>query len=306
LWSSDGSDYGASNSEYATIGLAGAVSAGGSGVDPTSPTVSSAQGFFVQAKATANVVFNNAQRTATNNNFMRTTQEEWERIWLGVELEGEASNEILLAFIPEATEGKDDFDATKFSGNDFVSLYSLGDCRDKACLVSNQKLAIQGLPSIAEDRIVKLGLEVKKAGKFTFNINKLDNFSELHEVYLYDSQTESLTDLRINNYSTNLEAGEFNERFELRFIGGKITDLPSDLIQTGISVFSTSNQIQINFSDLQSSNSNIAIYDLMGRLVLTHSNQNKTELALDLPNSGIYIVKVENARGVVTKKFFLE
>jgi sugar lactone lactonase YvrE len=302
LWSSDGSDYTSATTDYATMGLAGAVAAGGSGVVPSSATVASAQGFIVQAISSTTLTFKNSQRAATNNTFQRTKDKsDWQRIWLGVErIENKAKNEVLVAFIPEAEEGKDLYDAMKFSGNGFVSFYSVGEFAKPT-----QKLAIQGFPSLEGERIVRLGIEAKKSGSFTFDISKQDGFSELDEIYLYDSETESLTDLRKENYSVELSEGEHNDRFTLRFIGGKVTGIAEDLADTGVSIFSNSNQIQINFLDAHSAKSKIAIYDLQGKLIFLKSNQNKLQASFELPKSGIYIVKVENANGILTKKVYL-
>jgi len=170
----------------------------------------------------------------------------WQRIWLGVErIENKAKNEILVAFIPEAEEGKDLYDAMKFSGNGSVSFYSIGEQ-----FKSDEKLVIQGLPALEEDRVVPLGIEAMEAGEFSFGINLLDNFSEFYEIYMHDEQNGSLTDLRNGNYAVNLEKGEYSERFSLRFIDAKVTSIEDDLALKGVSLYSTGKQMQINFADL--------------------------------------------------------
>ncbi len=299
LWGSNGDDTQGLQSDYVAIGLAGAVTANRVGDNPA-PFISAGQGFMVKSKQAGTVLFQNSMRDATSNTFLRT-KEDWQRIWLAVESDKGASNQILLGFIPEAQEGEDKYDVEKRSGNTFVSLYSLQEKTD-------EKLIIQGLPALESDRVVPFGVHAKEAGEFTFSIGRLENLSE-GDIFLYDSETNLETDLRKTDFTVNLGVGEHNDRFSLRFIGGKITGISEDLAETGVSIFSHSNQIQINFADLKSSNSNIAVYDLQGRLLLAQSNQSKLQTNLELPeaiNVGIFIVKVENANGVFTKKVYLE
>jgi hypothetical protein len=307
LWSSDGSDYNSLESDYAIMGLAGAVSAGGSGVNPTSATISSAQGFFVQSltSTSGNLTFSNSQRVSTNNTFQRI-KPDMERIWLGVEKENGAKNELLLAFLDEAEEGKDLYDDSKLSGNSFVSLYSIGDFKS-----GEQELAIQGLPSFINERTIPIGIEVKEAGEFTFSINYLDGFDSETQLFLYDTEIESLIDLRAGNYTVSLEKGEFNERFSLRFIGGKITDLPEDslgeLNDLGINLYATKNEIRIQFTHSELAKSQIEIYDISGRLLFVQSNKNQAlDIKIPVVQSGIYIVKVASQNGIVSRKLFVE
>jgi hypothetical protein len=227
-----------------------------------------------------------------------------ERVWISAQHESGTSNQILVAFGEDADEKADIYDGRKRSDSKVLSFYM--PVTDFKKGMESEKLAIQGLPTFEQGRVVELGVEAKQAGSFTFSLSKLDNIEETQEIYLYDSQTGIETDLKTSNYITDLEVGEFNERFELRFIGEKITSIGDELMQTGISVFSYENQIQVDFTDAELANANIAIYDLTGRLVLTHSNKSKLQANFELPNSGIFIVKVENAKGILTKKLYLD
>ncbi len=156
-----------------------------------------------------------------------------------------------------------------------------------------------------EGRIVELGIEAKQSGKFTFALDKSE-FSENQAIFLHDLLTDEMVNITKKSYSVELDKGDYVDRFTLRFVGEKVTSISEDLAETGVSIFSHSNQIRINFADLQSAKSNIAIYDLQGKLILTQSNQSKEQVRLELPKSGIYIVKVENAKGILTRKVYVE
>ena len=302
LWSSDGSDYSNDVSDYAVMNAAGVVNAGGSGVLPSSAVVSSAQGFFVQSKATGTVSFSNSQRIATSNTFQRVNIADLSRIWLGVEKENGAKNECLLAFGSEGEIAKDLLDANKLSGNSFVSFYSIGDFKTET-----RKLVIQGLPELKEDQVVVLGIEAKEAGTFVFRLNHSSNVAPETEIYLADKLTGALINLRAETYSLELEKGEYNDRLELRFVTNKVTSIEEDELQAlGMKLFASEGQVKLQFSDPAWVQSEIAVYDLSGRLVGRHKNDEQLEVALSVPRAGIYIVRVEQQHGIVSKKLFVE
>ena len=300
LWSSDGSDYRSSSSDYATMNSMGTVNAGGSGVAPSSATISSCQGFFVQSKAVGSLTFSNNQRVATNNTFLRTTSED-AKIWIGVENQNGVKNEILIGFVADAEEGKDGYDANKLSGNGFVSLYSIGDFKSGA-----RKLAIQGLPSFTESVIVPIGIEAKEAGEFVFSINHLEGVDELTEIYLHDSETGKIMNLRSGEYKINLAKGEYNDRFELRFVEGKVTSLPNELTDLGIKLYASYQSVVVQFSSPEFAKSEVGVYDTSGRLIGRVNNEQSAEVTIPVVQTGIYIVRIANEAGVVSKKLFVE
>ncbi len=303
LWDSDGSDFGGAGTDYATLTSAG-IAGGAGGTNSASPTVAVGQGFFVDALNSATITFSNSHRV-TDGIFYR--KKELERVWISAAHESGASNQILVAFGEDANEKSDVYDGIKRSSSKVISFYM--PVADFKKGVESEKLAIQGLPNFEQGRIVELGIEAKKAGKFTFALSKIGDFADSQEIYLYDSQTGIETDLRKEAATVDLEIGEYNDRFTLRFIGGKITSISDELANSGISIHSFANNIQINFA--QSTKAQIAVYDLQGRLVASQrtvapSNQNKEQVNLSLNETGIFIVKVENANGVLTKKVYLE
>ncbi len=303
LWDSDGDDVGATDADYATMTSAGSTSTtvGGAGSTTGDAVVASGQGFFVEALNNANITFSNSHRSATNNVFFRT-KGEMQRLWLSAKHEDGASNQILIAFAENADEKSDIFDGKKRSESETLSFYMPVTDFEKG--VDSEKLAIQGLPTLDEGRIVELGIEAKQSGKFTFALDKSE-YLENQAIFLHDLQTNKLVDITKESYSVELPTGDHSDRFTLRFVGEKVTSISSDLAETGVSIFSHSNRIQINFSDLESAKSNIAIYDLQGRLILAQSNQSKLQTSLELPKSGIFIVKVENAKGILARKVYV-
>ena len=302
LWSSDGSDYHSSSSDYAVMTLAGSINAGGSGIAPTSTTISSAQGFFIQSKASGSVLFSNSQRVSTNNTFQRTHTAHMQRIWVGVEKDNGAKNEILLAFLDGAETEQDSYDANKLSGNSSVSLYTVG-----AFKSGTRPLAIQGLPALTGSTVVPMGIEAKEAGEFTFRLNHLDHFDSETEIYLADKETGSLVNIRTETYSVNLATGDYQDRFELRFVPAQVTSLEEEeAIEVGVRLFATEGEVKVQFLKSEFAEATVGVYEISGRLIGSYQNEADLEVGLSIPQTGIYIVKVANRYGTVSKKLFVD
>ena len=302
LWSSDGSDYHSSSSDYTVMNLAGSVSAGGSGIAPTSTTISSAQGFFIQSKASGSVLFSNSQRVSTNNTFQRTHTAHMQRIWVGVEKDNGAKNEILLAFLDGAETEQDSYDANKLSGNSSVSLYTVG-----AFKSGTRPLAIQGLPALTEATVVPMGIEAKEAGEFTFRLNHLDRFDGETEIYLADKETGSLVNIRTETYSVNLATGDYQDRFELRFVPAQVTSLEEEkALEVGVRLFATEGEVRVQFLKSEFAEATVGVYEISGRLIGSYQNESDLEVGFSVPQTGVYIVKVVNRYGTVSKKLFVD
>ena len=296
LWDSDGSDYTSSSNDYATITSAGAVSAGGGNSIP-STVISSGQSFFIEGVSTGNVTFSNSHRSTDNDNFLR--KEEWKRLWINATSENGAGNQVLLAFIPDASKNSDIYDGKKRSESKFLSLFMPADFGNKQGSVD---LAIQGLPSIELDQNIPLGIEAKSTGKYTFTISKVEGFSSNTQILLYDAKTETYTDLTMQAYTISLETGVYRDRFSLKFI------VPSNEITAAWSepiIFSTKQTINIKLQASDSQKASLAIYDLSGKQVFSESDIETTELQAKVNQQGIYIIKLATQDGIFTKKIFV-
>ncbi|MGB0522674.1 MAG: BspA family leucine-rich repeat surface protein [Flammeovirgaceae bacterium] len=312
LWNSDGSDVISTNSDYAIMNNMGITNAGGS-TAPTSTTIASCQGFFVQAVAAGDVTFSNAHRTATNNTFLRTNTSR-QRIWIKATLEDIASNEILIGFADDAEMGKDQYDAKKLEGNGHLAFYSQWACTDRAVPCPNsplatEKLAIQGLSPIESPIAIPLGLHAKTAGQYTFNISHLDHFDLNHyQIVLIDHELEQTTHLQTSSYVIELESGEYTDRFELQFIPASVTSLEVFTQPSEFTIYSYENQVYFQASENNTQPYQIVISDLLGRTVYHQAMRIGTEkrsIRLDQVATGIYVVQVETATGKQAKRVWI-
>ena len=303
LWNSDGNDIGATNSDYAIMNTAG-VAQGGAGTAPTSTNIASGQGFFVQAINSGSISFENNMRNSTNNTFLRTanSKQDWNRAWIGVTLRNGsaliASNEVLIGFMPDASLGQDQYDAKKFVGNEYISFYSQA--------THSSKLAIQGLPKLVDqEQVLPLGLETETAGTYTFNINHLDQFEEI-DLFLIDAVTGVVTDLRSEIYQVDLAAGNYTNRFSIRFSPAKVTSIEEEIEEPlKADLFGGFGKVYVRFAQTQKNPSTINIYDAMGKVIYTGTHNEQGQFSIPVQQAGLYIIRLVNKFGTISQQVLI-
>lgn len=209
-----------SDSSYISYNATGSTGAGDTtncttcGGNKLTGNIASGQGFFVEAKTTGNVVFNNALRvktTASNNQFSRTakTTVEKNRVWLNLKNNDGAYNEMLLGYVTGATNELDDaYDGDTYASG--TALYSI---------LGENNLVIQGraLPFEEQKEIIPLGYIASAATEYTIGIESVDGFFKDKNVYLLDKTNNVVTNLSGERYTFKTEPGTFNDRFVLSF-----------------------------------------------------------------------------------------
>ncbi|WP_452232739.1 choice-of-anchor D domain-containing protein [Lacinutrix sp. MEBiC02595] len=304
-------------SDYAIINGVGQTS-GGDGVTPDR-FIPSGQAFFVSMSntapattvsgdiKTADVIFNNSMRvTGNNNQFFRTENSNpHEKIWINLTSDNGVFNQILIGYVPGATNAYDGmyYDAPKNLATDsYSSLYSvIADASGK------NKLAIQGKApeSLDLDEIIPLGFttSITEATIYNFSIAEIQgDFLINNTVYLHDKLMDVLHDLSASDYSFTSETGIFNDRFEIVFNDNRLSTNENELSNAltmieqpdGTVKFSTSNALQIK---------NVKVYDVLGRLLYNLSGNSSTETYnLDKLSQAAYLAKVTLSNDVVITK----
>ncbi|WP_179318757.1 T9SS type A sorting domain-containing protein [Winogradskyella helgolandensis] len=273
--------------------------------------IASGQAFFVRVDDDAldtedSVNFTNAMRhnnivAHDNNQFHRSTSEETialekQLVWLSLANENDQAISTLVGYANGATEGKDRlYDA--YTNNEGFNLYSL--------ITEDEKLVIQGLPlPFVDTNTVPLGIELNASGIYKIAIGKVEGslfVDQEQDIYLEDTYTNVIHDLRTSPYSFTGEAGEFNDRFILRYTPS------STLSISEVSVADTFAYISNATLHLKSSNliESATVYDMNGKQITNYNVDNRdnsfdTEFRF---SKGIYIVSITLDNGtVVTKK----
>ena len=289
----------ATTSSYATYTLAGGVS--NSGGDPLAlqPNgfIQVGQGFIARVPAGGSTLqFTNTMRVVNNGNqFLRRTEDR-SRYWLNLTNDQGYFGQMMVAYMPNATNGYDPaIDGLYFNDSD-TALTSV---------IDGQNYVIQGraLPFELTD-VVALGFKSELAGNFTIALNNFDGTifdTNNQAIYLKDNLTNTVHDLRAGSYNFTTEAGVFNNRFEVQydnFLSAENPYLTADLV----AVYKQNQEIVVNAGNIKLSK--VQIYDVRGRLLIEKNNIDGSEVRLNAGASNqVVLVKVISANNeVITKK----
>lgn len=292
--------------DYAKWNLTGGVGTNAANDSPSNTAlrpdgqIVAGQGFFVQALVNnATVTFRNAQRLITDNTqFFRMAQPQTtqsvsgskHRFWLNLTSENGHFNQMLIGYLPGATNdidwGYDGFSVV----NNPVNIYSH---------VNGKSLSIQGraLPFDQND-IVPLGLRITTAGTYKIALDEVDGlFSDNQIIYLEDLSTGAVHNLKQSPYSFTSAAGTFESRFQIRYtnvtLGIDEVIVPSNTVW----VYGTDVMTAVSSEELLA---NVVVHDLLGRRLYEAKNISAMQHVIGLkPAEQVLLVTITLANGQV-------
>lgn len=254
-----GTTYGYANSDYIAYNNLGSVL--------TSPTatlfegkVAAGQSFFAEAKVSGNVVFKNTMRLKQNNSqFYKNsgeTKTNNNRLWIDLSNEQGAFKQILLGFTEDSSNGFDRNDGPSMNGNSYVDFYSL---------VENKKLVIQGraLP-LDINQVIPIGYSAYAGGTFKIALHQYEGMFENQNVYLVDKLKDVIHDIKSGGYTFSTTAGTFDNRFEIRFTNGLLSNNQIAKTDDSIIIITENSAISLKSSETIDS---VSVYDLTGKLL---------------------------------------
>lgn len=261
--------------------------------------IASGQGFFVEGKASGEIIFNNAMRvtqTAGNGQFYRNSNPnatqssedgngngeiviEKNRLWLNITNAAGAYNEILVGYVTGATNNMDDaYDGITYASG--TALYSLLD---------TNKLVIQGrsLPFSTAD-VVPLGFMAATAGDYSIGIESVDGLFEDQKVFLVDRLTNTVHNIKNDRYYFSTAAGTFNSRFEIRYVNEALGIDTPKVNANDIIVYKKGDQIAIKADNFTIDT--VQILDLTGKEIFFKKGVNNNEFTTTGINVGTQVV----------------
>ncbi len=275
--------------------------------------IAAGQGFMVtMSDAVASgtpAVFNNAMRyngafiPYNNSNFYRSQSpiesEDKSRIWLDlVNTTTEEVGTILVGYAEDATIDKDHFYDCGFESRGDHSFYSI---------IDSESFVIQGRPlPFNMDDIVPLGLTLNHFGNLAISIREVDGlFASDTPIFIEDRQLNVFHDLKLAPYFFTSEIGRFDDRFQLRY-GTALSIQDSEFSTNDIQIIKREGIIYLKSKNL--SIDEVAIFDMLGRLLLKSEAQNQIylEIPLNILANQVIIVKakLENGQTVSQKIIF--
>ena len=289
------------STSYATYTYAGGTgtypnTVGASAITPNG-IVQIGQGFIVKTTA-SNIAFNNGQRIANNQNqFLRsaaTLPIERHRIWLKMNNDSNVSSQMMVAYMTGATLGVDPKIDAPYINDSPNALNSV---------INGAEYVIQGrsLPFESGD-VVPLGFKITTAGNYTISIDHVDGlFLGNQDIFLRDTQTGIVQDLKAGSYSFVSATGVFNTRFEIIYTNTLGIGTPNFLNSTVI-VYPQGDNLEVNTGVMLMES--VKIFDSRGSLLASQKNINahSTTIASGVSN-GILLVQITSVDGaVITKK----
>ncbi|MCF8465242.1 MAG: T9SS type A sorting domain-containing protein [Flavobacteriales bacterium] len=201
------------------------------------------------------------------------------------------SDEAIILFNTEAQDSRDDFDSDKFwAGASVPQVYTT---------LGSDSLVINGLSSIATNPVVELGVKIPAQGNYSLHATN----SVAEGVWLEDRLLNIFQDLNVEpNYSFTSPSGNIGNRFALHF-GMSVTGVSEAEMNSHVYT-SNGNQLNIILA-ANAQNGIVEILDMTGRIVHSSSiNANRTILGTNV-NAGVYLIRVETAKGTDTHRVLL-
>ncbi|TYB77232.1 LamG-like jellyroll fold domain-containing protein [Bizionia myxarmorum] len=272
------------------------------------------QGFFVAAQSDGNVVFNNGQRKfqkegGSGSVFMRTGDDTVDvedtrmKIRLGFNSVNTLHRQILVTADDRATLNYDwGFDA----------ILNEEQMDDMSWSINEDKYTIQGIDMFLDTTILPLSIKTKDDGLNSITIDHLENIPNALQIYAHDKVLDIYHNLRTNgNYELYLNAGTYNDRFEITFSDGNSlsTDALVNLENLQIYFVNTKGSIVIHNPKMVNLAS-AEMFNMLGQSVVRIpklKNSNYQEFKVTGLSTGTYIINLEKTDGSqIAKKVIVE
>jgi len=245
------------------------------------------QAFWVKAKATGNLILDNklTRSHQTSNPLKAPALKNTERQRIRLQVSnGTRTDETLLLFDANATDGYDVFDSPKFDeANSEVQIYTS---------VGTERLVMNGMKNMPLNQEIPLGFVQGSEASFSIKANEISNLRSDVRVILKDNITKIETDLTdgLTNYQFTAEATSTN-RFSLIFRSPSSPNALNEMNKLNAQVFvNANNQITI----IAPEKCNYAIYNTVGQLIENGTIYVKHETRNAKLNAGVYVVKVNS------------
>lgn len=205
---------------------------------------------------------------------------------------------------------------------------------DMYWVLENKKYVIQAVDAINFEKQIPLGVQTLTGGAITIKIDKLENVPDEVGVFLMDNETNTLYNLRENNYTATLAAGVYHNRYALAFktkkaepvadenallvtedIDATFTDNNENLVAEepqiaypAIELYlnQTNRSITIKNPEMVALNT-VVLYSMMGQIMQTwETNTNTQNLTIpNMPKPGVYVLHAHTQNGKITRKIVI-
>lgn len=216
------------------------------------------------------------------------------QIRLNAILNNQFTRQVALVFVPEATDGVDrGIDALSPAGDDLPN--------DVYFVLDGGKYVIQGV-NFDVNRRIPIGIKSAANSTFRFYIPETIAFNPNQQVYIYDAADGSYHNIRTGTYDVTLEAGTWENRFQVTFLDGSLDIAVHQ--QHGIDIIQNNNSrilsvVNPNGKFLEE----CSVFDMAGKRLISEKSPAQME---SIPTAdwsdGVYVARVKYDGGEFSKK----
>ena len=240
----------------------------------------------------------NSNKTKSTNEFLpkiqsvsgydytKTNTKPAPQIRLNALLNNQGIRQLVLALVPDATDGVDHaMDAMVAGDNAGIDTYFS---------LNESEYVIDARPFTIDTKI-PIGFKNTNQANFKITVQEILNFTEAENIYLHDKNTDLYHDIKNDFYELTLPGGVNNTQFEITF-KNKITLGEEDLAVENFVVYQNNNAKNLTIKNpFQLDIATCNLYDIVGKLIFS-----KKDLGMDATynfstsslSDGIYVVKI--------------
>lgn len=295
--------------QFETVQTATGLGTNNTGTGTVTGYIPPMQSFWVKANAETTLTFDNSMRTHANPliegetvtttplKVIKSGKQDYPVLRLQVS-NNTNSDEAILYFNEHASDSFDAYDSPKMSNgiNAIPEIFTLA---------GTEKMAINGLHTLATTNSIVLGFNTGAANTFSIAATQISGFGASTRIILRDNTLDIEQDLTDGiTYTFSSSAVSTVDRFRILF---KTASITTALHETTNSTENNSIKIVLNTDNqlVITRNGNIqpeelSIYNTIGQCVFNTTISNETSLLNCKLSAGIYVVKMKNATKIIS------
>ncbi|MFD0837292.1 LamG-like jellyroll fold domain-containing protein [Mariniflexile aquimaris] len=175
---------------------------------------------------------------------------------------------------------------------------------------NKSKFVIQGVANFDATQEFSLGLVVKTSGTIKIKLDAMENIDANLPLFIKDELTGEIKKINDEAFEINLEPGVYNDRFKLMFkqLEESSIEAESTVEESAVTIRynSKSEKLKLQNND-KIKIKDLGLYDILGNEIKSLKLNTKSDVTLTVSsNTGLYIVKLNTEKGLVTKKIIIE
>jgi hypothetical protein len=220
-----------------------------------------------------------------DDNGLAILPDDFKRFRLNVLFNNNFKRQLLQNFHNTATDGFD-YGLEAPSSSDFTT--------DAFWTQNDEAMVIQAHSFDIEKRIPVI-IRAENQQPIEFSIFDIQNFDTSQPIYIHDLENDIYVDLKEQNYSINLPAGDYTTRFEITFQNAETLDV-ADITDEDFMVFQNTKNSELtvlnpNGLDIKS----VTLFDISGKIVINAKNlgaQNDYSFSTQSLSEGVYVANI--------------